>query len=263
MRNTLAIAGKDLRLYLTTWTSYILFGAFTFITAFFFYQLVKEFQLQLLELSQSQMSGMLAEMNLTDWVVGPMVINASVFLLFLVPVLSMRLFAEERRGRTLELLMTTPVRPVEIVLGKYLAALVVLVIMIALTGVFPLLLQLVGHTSDGSPIDWSTVAVAYLGLFLFGAASIALGLFASSLTESQIVAAIVAFALLLLLWVIGLAARGQEGAWQRLLEYLAVTTHLESFVRGILKLSDVVYYLSLAFVGLFLAHRVVDAQRWR
>jgi ABC-2 type transport system permease protein len=202
-------------------------------------------------------------MNLTDWVVGPVVVNASVFLLFLVPILSMRLFAEEHKGKTLELLMTTPVRPVEIVLGKYLAGLVVLCIMLGLTIVFPLLLEILGQGAESSPLDWHTVGASYLGLFLFGAACVAIGLLASSLTESQIVAAIVAFAVLLMLWVIGLAARGQEGFWQKLLEYLAITTHMESFVRGILKISDVVYYASLAFVGLFLTHRVVDAQRWR
>jgi ABC-2 type transport system permease protein len=263
MRATLAIAGKDLRLYLTTWTSYILFGAFTFITAFFFYQLVREFQLQLLELGQRGMDPSMGGLNLTDWVVGPVIINASVFLLFLVPILSMRLFSEEHKGRTLELLMTTPVRPLEIVLGKYLAGLGVLAVMLGLTVVFPLLLQFIGQGVEKSPLDWNTVGTCYLGLFLFGAACVAIGLLASSLTESQIVAAIVSFGILLMLWVIGLAARGQEGFWQKTLEYLAITTHMESFVRGVIKISDVVYYASLVFVGLFLTHRVVDAQRWR
>lgn len=263
MRPTLAIAAKDIRVYLTTWTSYILFGAFTFITAFFFYQLVKEFQLQLMQFSQNRMHAAADQMNLTDWVLGPMYINAGVFLLFLTPVLSMRLLAEERRGRTLELLMTAPVRPVEIVMGKFVAGMVILAIMLLLTLVFPLLLHVLGQGGEASPIDWGTVGVSYLGLGLFGAACLAIGLLASSMTESQIVAVILGFAVLLFLWVIGLAARAQEGVAGALLEYLALTTHLESFVRGIIKLSDVVYYLSLTFVGLFLAHRIVEAQRWR
>lgn len=263
MRNIITIAAKDLRIYLTTWTSYLLFGAFTFITAFFFYQLVREFQLQLMQFSRSQMAAALEHMNLTDWVMGPVFVNASVFLLFLIPVLSMRLLAEERRGRTLELLMTSPVRPIEIVLGKYLAGLAVLMVMIGLTVVFPILLQLLGQSGGQSPVDWNTIGVAYLGTFLFGAACLAIGLFASALTESQIVAAIIGFAFLLLFWIIGLAARGQEGIWRQVLEYISLTTHLESFVRGIIKVSDVTYYLSLAFVGLFLTHRVVEAQRWR
>jgi ABC-2 type transport system permease protein len=135
--------------------------------------------------------------------------------------------------------------------------------MIGLTVVFPLLLQLLGQGAEQNPVDWATVGACYLGLFLFGAACVAIGLLASSLTESQIVAVISSFGILLMLWVIGLAARGQEGFWQKTLEYLAITTHMESFVRGILKISDVVYYVSLVFVGLFLTHRVVDAQRWR
>ena len=113
------------------------------------------------------------------------------------------------------------------------------------------------------PVDWGSVAVGYGGMFLLGAAFVAVGLFASSLTESQIVAVIVGFASLLMFYVIGLAARGEEGFWQQLLEYLSVTSHLEPFVRGLVRVSDVVYYLSLAFVGLFLTHRVVEAQRWR
>jgi ABC-2 type transport system permease protein len=121
----------------------------------------------------------------------------------------------------------------------------------------------VGEGAEGSPLDWNTIAVSYLGMLLFGAACVAIGTLASSLTESQVIAAIIGFVVLLLLWVIGLAARGQSGFMQQFLEYLSLTSHLESFVRGILRLSDVVYYLSLAFVGLFLAHRVVEAQRWR
>src|SRR5690242_9498221 len=106
MRNTLAIAGKESRVYLTTWTSYILFGAFMLITAFFFQRLVIEFQLRAMQYMQM---GMTDTMNLTDWVMGPLFINCTVFFLFMLPILTMRLLAEERKTKTLELLMTTPV----------------------------------------------------------------------------------------------------------------------------------------------------------
>lgn len=263
MRNTFAIAGKETRIYLTTWTSYVLFGAFLMITAFFFQRLVIEFQFRAMQFMQMQAESAMEQMNLTDWVMGPLFMNIVVFFLFMLPILTMRLISEEKKGKTLELLMTTPVRPLEIVLGKYLSALTIMGIMLALTVVFPLLLQLYGGTSgSNAPLDWRSIGVGYLGLFLLGAAFVAVGLFASSISESQIVAVIVGFAVLLMFYVIGLAARGQEGFWQHFFQYLSINTHLEGFVRGVVRIPDVVYYLSLCFAGLFLSFRVVEAQRW-
>jgi ABC-2 type transport system permease protein len=265
MRNILAIAGKDARVYLTTWTSYILFGGFVLITAFFFAVLVGQYQMMSLQSMQTQQPWMLEQMNLTDLVMGNIFRNISVFFLFLLPILTMRLIAEERKGKTLELLMTAPVRPIEIVLGKYLAAVAIMAIMLGLTLVFPLLLQIYGGTAHAGqgPLDWSTILVGYLGMFLLGAAFLAIGLFASSVTESQIVAVIVSFALLLIFFVIGYSSASGEGFWRSALEYVSITNHLENFIRGIIKLQSIVYYLSLVFVGLFLSYRVVEAQRWR
>ncbi|MEK7705400.1 MAG: ABC transporter permease subunit [Myxococcota bacterium] len=264
MRNTLAIAGKEARIYLTTWTSYILFGAFLLISAFFFQRLVIEFQFRSMQYMQMQQPGVLEQMNLTDWVMGPLFLNITVFFLFMLPILTMRLLAEERRTKTLELLMTSPVRAWEIVLGKYLGALAMMAIMLALTTVFPLLLAIYGGSSGTTgALDWHTVATSYLGMLLLGASFVSVGLFASSVTDSQIVAVIVGFAALLMFYVIGLAARGEEGFWQAFFEHLSITGHLDGFVRGIIKVGDVVYYLSLVFVGLFLSHRVVDALRYR
>jgi ABC-2 type transport system permease protein len=240
-----------------------LFGFFILITAFFFQRLVIEFQLQTLEYAQGQQSWAMERMNLTDWVLAPVFMNMSVFFLIMLPMLTMRLFAEERRQKTLELLMTVPVRPVQIVLGKYLSAVVIMMIMLGLTVIFPVLLQVFGGGNGVSAVDWHTVGAGYLGLFLLGLAVVSIGLFASSVTESQIVAALTGFAVLLLFWVVGLASRGQQGFWGGFLEYLSLTNHLENFVRGIIKASDVLYYVSLASVGVFLTYGVVDAQRWK
>jgi len=265
MGNILAIAGKDARVFLTTWTSYVLFGFFMLITAFFFGALVEQFQLISMQSMQSQQAWMLEQLNLTDMVMGNVFRNVGVFFLFMLPILTMRLLAEERKAKTLELLMTSPVRPLEIVLGKYFAALLIMSMMLALTLIFPVLLTIYGGTAQGgqSALDWHTVGVSYLGMFLLGAAFVAVGLLASAVTESQIVAVIISFAMLLIFFVIGFAARGQQGFWQGFFDYLSITNHLEDFVRGIIKVSSVVYYLSLVFVGLFLTYRVVEAQRWR
>src|SRR6476646_4681866 len=191
MRNTLAIAGKETRVYLTTWTSYAIFGAFVLITAFFFQRLVIEYQYRAMQFMQMQAESAMQQMNLTDWVMGPLFMNITVFFLFMLPILTMRLISEERKGKTLELLMTTPVRPIEIVVGKYLSALLIMGMMLALTVMFPLLLHIFGGTpGQDSPLDWRSVGVGYGGMFLLGAAFVAVGLFASSVSESQIVAVI-------------------------------------------------------------------------
>lgn len=263
MRNTLTIAAKETRIYFTTWTSYILLGAFVLITAYFFQALVRQFQLLASQYMQMQASWAMDQMNLTDMVMTPLILNMTVFFLFLMPILTMRLVAEERKGRTLELLLTSPVRPLEIVLGKYLAALLMMAVMLGLTLVFPLLLDLFGSSGGESALDWSSTLTGYLGLFLLGAAFIAIGLFTSSVTDSQVVAVVLGFFILLMFFVIGYGAQGQEGFWKEFFQYLGLAGHLESFARGIVRLPAVVYYLSLAFLGLFLTFRVIEAQRWR
>lgn len=263
MRNTLAIAGKEVRVYLTTGTSYVLFGAFVLICAFFFQRLMVEYQLRAMQYMQTQQPNMLEQMNLTDWLVGPLFLNITIFFLFMLPVLTMRLLAEERRTKTLELLMTAPVRPVEIVFGKYLSGLLIMAMMLALTLIFPLTLQYLSTSAAPGGLDWRSIATGYLGMFLLGAAFVAVGLCASALSDSQIVSVIVGFATLLMFYVIGLAARGQVGVWQAVLQYLAINTHLEGFVRGVIRRSDVVYFLSIASVSLSLTWRLVEAQRWR
>ena len=265
MATILAIAGKEIRVYLTTWTSYIIFGAFMLISAFFFQGLVVQFQQQSLQYLQHQYRAMIEQMNVTDWIFGPLLGNMTLFLLFMLPILTMRLIAEERRTKTLQLLMTTPVRPIEIVLGKYLAAVAMMLIMLGLTLVFPVLLHVFGIPAvDGtSAVDWSSVWVGYLGLSLYGATCVAIGLFASSITESQIVSVIIGFAVLLMLYVLGMAAQGETGFWREFFTYLSITTHLDGFVRGMIRLTDLVYYLSLSFVALFLTWRVLEAERWK
>src|SRR5262249_48930497 len=157
--------------------------------------LVGQFQYYSQQYVANQADYMLEQMNLTDMVMGNVFRNVGVFFLFILPILTMRLIAEEKKGKTLELLMTSPVRPSEIVIGKYLAALLMMVIMLGLTVIFPLLLQIYGgNTLPGAagPLDWGTIGVGYLGMFLLGASFLAVGLFASSISESQIVAVIVA-----------------------------------------------------------------------
>lgn len=263
MRNVLAIAKKELYLYFTTPIAYVAFFATSFIGAFFFLTLTSAFQRQSLQFVQFQAPQMLERMNLTDMVALPLIVNMGVILIFVVPFLSMRLLAEERRNRTVELLMTVPVRSSEVVLGKYLSALAMVLVLVLLVAVFPALLALFGAGSGGGGgIEWRTVAVGLGGLFLCGAAFMAIGLFVSSLTESQVVAALLTFLVLLVTWIVGWKAAEVEGVWRDVLTHLSSVSHLVSFARGVLDAKDVAYYLSAVVLGLFLTHRALEARRW-
>ncbi len=177
-----------------------------------------------------------------------------VLVLFLAPFLTMRLLAEERRTGSEELVLTTPISPVQWVLGKYAGAMMVWTVFTLAAGVFPLV------TSRLAILDWGSVGAAWLGMWLFGAVGLAVGLFASALTDSQLVAAMVSFAILLLLYLANIV---QTSGWvASALSYMTLSDHLTSFTVGTVALNDLIYYLSLIAGFLFLSIRAVDLRRW-
>ena len=183
----------------------------------------------------------------------------SISLIFIIPLITMRLFAEEKRTGTIELLATSPVTDLQIVLGKFFAALSLYALMI-LAGMLNFGLLWIYATTKP---EWKPLATGALGLLLLGASFIALGLFISSLTRNQIVAGILAFCLFLGIWVLGWMDDPMGGPVMRTLSYLGITSHLEDLTKGIVDLKDVVYYLSVITFGLFLTHQSVESQRWR
>jgi len=212
---------------------------------------------------QLQSGGVLDRMNLTDMVVARLFGSVALFLLITAPFLSMRLLAEEKRSSTFELLMTTPVRPAEIVIGKYLAALVVLLAAIAIVAAYPALLAIVGRGAQGgSAVEWPTVATGLLGLFLLGAMALAVGIFFSAISDAPVVAALLPLLVLLGLWVATIFTIGADEPLRNLAAALSASEHLGSFLQGRVVLTDVLYYLSFAALGLFLADRTVEGQRW-
>ncbi len=236
MRNALAIARRELGSHFSSPLAYVVTAAFLVINGVFFY----------LNVYFSQQA-----------TIQPVVQTVLTILLLLAPVLSMRLLAEEQRNGTLELLLTAPVRDGEVVIGKYLAGLGFLGVMLGLTLVYPAILF-----AFGSPDRGATVG-GYLAMVLFGAAAMAIGLFTSSITQNQIVAAVISFAALLVLWVIdGMSSifGGRTGA---VLSYLGLYTHFNDMTRGVIDTRDVVYFLSLVVGALFLTARSLEAHRWR
>jgi ABC-2 type transport system permease protein len=179
------------------------------------------------------------------------------FLVLVTQVLSMRLLSDEQRQGTLELLLTSPLRDWEVVLGKYLASLAVLVVMILLTAHLPILLVRVGNPDVGPML------AAYLGYFLLGAALLAIGVFASSLTQNQIVAAVLGIGITLLLWMSGALQDFVGGSMRETVAYLPIFDHYVDFVRGLIDTKDIVYYLSVVVLFLFFSTRVVESRRWK
>jgi len=197
------------------------------------------------------------QLNINQMVYSPLFHNMSIILLLMVPLLTMRLFSEEKKRQTDELLFTCPISVNQIILGKYFASLFVLLVMLFLTGILSIFVF-----SYGNP-ELAPILSGYLGLFLVGAAFMAVGIFFSSLTENQIVSAILTFGALLLFWILNWASYSAGGMWKGVLNYLSFFQHFDEMTRGIVDTTDIVYYLSFIFLGLFLTHSVIQSRRWR
>ena len=255
MKNIWAIAKKELRTYFTSPIAYAVITVFLVLTGFFFYSLVWWFNSQSMQMAQNPYY--YQQININQMVFSPLYHNMSIILLLMLPLLTMRLFSEEKKAGTEELLYTSPIGVNQIILGKYLASLIVLAVMLvlsALPSIFPFVF--------GNPeiLPWLN---GYLGLFLMGAAFLAAGIFFSSLTENQIVSAILTFGALLLFWILSWASNAASGIWKGVLNYLSFFEHFDDMTRGILDTTHIVYYLSFAFFGLFLTHAVIQSRRWR
>ncbi|HEY5600051.1 MAG TPA: ABC transporter permease [Candidatus Manganitrophaceae bacterium] len=255
MRNILTIASKELKLYFVSPIAYVVAMVFLAVSDFLFYNIVVSYSSISTQMMRFQ--GNLPQLNIHEAVFRPTFLNMSVILLLIMPLLTMRLLAEEKKGRTNELLMTSPVTITEIVLGKFFAAMIVYLLMLALTLHLPLIL------STYSDVAWKPLLSSYLGLFLMGGVFLSMGLFASALTENQIIAAVISFGILIGLWLIGVTAQGAGGGAGEVLSYLSLVEHLDNFVKGLIDTRDLTYFVSLMTLGLFLAHRVVESQRWK
>jgi len=254
IRNIWIICQKELRSYFVSPIAYLLLTMFALIFAFFFWNVLGYFVYLGVE---SQMRGEMFPMNLNEEVIRPLVSNVSVIGLFFIPLITMRLFAEEKRNGTIELLVTSPIRDTEVILGKWLASLLLYAMFLVLTA-----LNFVWLFKYGNP-DWKPLAVAYLGLLLQAGALLAIGIFISTLTRNQIVAGAATFGVCLLLWVLEWVSGYESATWAQVLAYLSVLTHFEPFAKGLLSLKDAVYYISAIILGLFLTARSMESLRWR
>jgi ABC-2 type transport system permease protein len=259
LRNVGAIVEKEWRHYFGSPIAYVALMVWTLLFGIFFYFAFSLFLRQSMMAAQQMEFGGGPKMSLNEWLIRPVMHNMAVVALFLAPMLTMRLFAEEKRQGTIELLATAPITDLQIVLGKFLAAVGLYGLMIV-AGL--LNLALIWHYAS-TPPEWKPVVTGALALLLFGSCFIALGVFVSTLTRNQIVAGILSFCLFLGVWTLGWADDPSAGPVMRVVAYLGVTTHMEDMVKGVVDLKDVVFYLSFIVFGLFLAHQSVQTQRWR
>jgi len=250
-----AIFKKEMRLYFTSPVAWVVLTIFLFIAGYFFASIFSFFSQASIQSAMNPQMG--RDLNVTDSVMRPLFSNISVILLLLMPLVTMRLFAEERRAGTIELLLTYPVRDGAVLAGKYLAALGLYALMIGLTVLYPLIVVYFAR------LEWGPVLTGYLGLLLTGATFIAVGVFASSLTENQIVAAVTTFGVLLIFWILGWSADYAGGSIGRVLQFLSILEHNDSFSKGVLDTKDVLYYVNFTALALFLTLRSLEARRWK
>jgi ABC-2 type transport system permease protein len=257
VRNVLTIAGKELRSYFTSPVAYVLLAAYLALAGYFFYALLLAFNQTLQIYSMMRNPEMLSRFNLNQMVVAPLLHNLSVLLIFIVPAMTMRLFPEEKRAGTYELLLTSPVRVSEIVLGKFFGGLALVLLMVGLSGLFGALLLAYGNPEI--PVMLS----GYLGLALMGTVFLAIGTLISSFTDNVVIAYVGALFALLVLYTIGWLGETVQGAAGSLVQYLSITDHFQEMTKGIIDTKDLVYFLTLIVVGIFLTQRSVESVRWR
>ena len=254
MRNVWIICQKELRTYFVSPIAYILFIIYAAIFGFFFWNMVGAFVYYSME---SQLRGEMFPMNINDQVIRQLFGNINVINLLIIPLMTMRLFAEEKRNGTIELLATSPVRDGEVIFGKWLASVVLYAAMLLFT-----CLNFLFLFKYGNP-DWKPMAVSLLGVLLQAAALLAIGMFISTLTKNQIIAGAATFGLCLLIFVLGWVGEYQFSTWARVATYMSTTTHMQSFLKGVIDTKDTIYYLSAIFLGLFLTARSLESLRWR
>jgi ABC-2 type transport system permease protein len=254
VRNVLAITEKELRSYFGSPIAYIIIGLFSLLFGWFFYVHLTIFVRQSEQMMQFGGGG---GANINQQMIRYVLLNVAVILLFLMPVITMRTYSEEKRSGTIELLLTSPVTDVQIILGKFFGAMGLYGGMLLVTMIYMGILFWFG-----SP-EWRPLAAGYLGLLLMGGCFISVGLLISSLTKNQIVAGALTFAVFLMLWVINWMADQAGPLAREILTMLSLTDHFDDFARGVIDTKHLVYYLSFITFGLFLTAKSVDSERWR
>ncbi|MEP7309280.1 MAG: ABC transporter permease subunit [Acidobacteriota bacterium] len=255
MSNVIAIAQKELKSYFSSPIAYITIGFFALLYGYFFVAILSYFVRQSMQMNQFQ--GGPQALNINQVLIRQLLQNVTILILFIMPMVTMRTYSEEKRSGTIELLLTSPLTDLQIILGKFLGALALWATMLAVSLIHIGLLFVYGNP------EWKPIATAYLGLLLLGGCFISVGLFISSLTKNQIVAGMVTFGVFLFLWVITWIGSFSGPTVDSLTQYLSIIDHYDDFGKGVLDTTHLIYYVSFITFGLFLTAKSVDSERWR
>ncbi len=255
MANILAIANKELRSYFASPIAYIVIGLFALLYGYFYVAILAYFVRQSMQMGA--FGGGPQAMNVNQMLIRPLLQNDTILVLFVLPAVTMRTYSEEKRSGTIELLLTSPLTDVEIILGKFLGAMALYGIMLLVSMIHIGILFFYGRP------EWKPLLTSYLGLLLLGGCFISVGLFISSLTKNQIVAYMITFAVFLFLWVITWIGSFSGPTVDKLTQYLSIVDQFDDFAKGVIDTSHLIYYVSFITFGLFLTAKSVDSERWR
>lgn len=254
MSQILLICRKELKSYFASPIAYVVMAAFGLIFGWATFTATRDF---VRFAFQQQFQGGGPPMNINEQIIAPLLSFGGTIMLFLVPMITMRLFAEEKKTGTMELLLTSPVTDNQIIIGKWLGAMLLYLCILAMS-----MLNIALLFAWGRP-DIRPVLVAYLGLLLQGGCLLAIGAFISNLTKNQIIAGGVTFFVCLFLWLLNWATSFDTTGWAAVLNYLSIVTHFDNLSKGLIETKDVVFYLSMIFFALFLTSRSMESLRWR
>jgi len=255
MVNFFAILKRELRSYFTSPIAYMVITVFSIIAGYFFYSLFALFGVMSVQSMNNPY--MQSALNITEEVVGPVFSTMSILVLFMTPFLTMRLFSEEKKSGTIELLLTFPIKDIEVIMGKFGACFITFLAMLVPTIFYQVILFLLGKPELGPVIS------GYIGIILLGASFISLGILISTMTENQIIAAVVTFGALLLFWIIQWGASFAGPLVGKILIQLSIIEHYQEFARGVIETNDAIFYILFSFFFLFLTMRSLESNKWR
>lgn len=257
MKNVLALTRKELGSYFQSPVAYVIIAIFLLLSGIMFSLRFSMFYQQSLELSRNPYLMQHYNLNVTEHVLQPMFFTLNFLSLLMIPMLTMRALSEDKKSGTIELLLTYPVRDIEVAISKFFACMIVYCCMIGLTLLYPAL------GAKFTDIEAGPMGIGYVGLLLSGAAFVSLGIFASSFTENQVIAVTVSYGLLLLFWLFGAAESLAPHPYDVILTDLSLLKHMEDFATGVLNTHDLVYYLAFAVLFMFLTLRSLEVTRWK
>lgn len=250
--NILPIYSRELKSLFFSPVAYLVLFAFYVLSGYFYLSIVSQYANY-----SMMMAGRGYDMKLVEYLIAPFMGNVAVTFIFILPLVSMRAFSEEKKSGTIEMLFTLPFSDLDILLGKYLATLTLLGAMLLPVYLFPLFIV------DKTALYWPTLLAGDLGLFLVGSSFLAAGVMTSAWTENQVIAAALGFGVILLLFVIGWMESLAGGFVKDFLHNLAIMNHFQDMSKGLLNLKDVVYFLLFVGVCLYTTLRVLESKSWR